>query len=45
MARTMEIIARKDEVNGEKEGQYRETSLEFFLVSFIFTSTSIFEGS
>ena len=26
----MEIMARKDEVNGEKEGQYRETSLEFF---------------
>lgn len=30
MARTMEIMARKDEVNGQREGQYRKTSLNFF---------------
>ena len=26
----MEIMARKDAVNGQKEGQYRKTSLDFF---------------
>ena len=36
MARTMEIMARKDEANGQKEGQYRKTSLNFFAIFHIY---------